>query len=219
MLNRRTLAIAIAALVGAGAAGAAMAAGPPPASLPDDMSLGNPKAKVQVIEYASMACPHCGHFNEAVFAPFKAKWVDTGKVRYTLREMLTEPVNVAAAGFMIARCAGPAKYFTVVDQVFRSQAKWTEGNIKPIFKDIAAANGVDEAHFTACLSDEAAAEAVAGRAKRAAEEDDVHSTPTLFVNGKRLDPLPQTPAEMDAAIEAALKAPAKGPAPAKKGGH
>src|SRR3569623_368159 len=98
MLNRRTFAIAVAALAGLGvAAGAALAAGPP-ASRPDDMSLGNPKAQVQVIEYASMACPHCGHFNEAVFAPFKTKWVDTGKVRYTLREMLTEPVNVAAAG-------------------------------------------------------------------------------------------------------------------------
>lgn len=209
MLNRRTL-IAATGLAGAAAPFAApafaWAANAPPAALPDDMSLGNPKARVQVIEYASMACPHCGHFNETVFAPFKAKWVDTGKVRYTLREMLTEPVNVAAAGFMIARCAGGAdKYFAVVDQVFRSQARWTQGNIKPIFKDIAAANGLDEARFDACLSDEAAAEAIAGRARRAAEEDDVHSTPTLFVNGKRLDPTPQTPAEMDAAIEAAIK--------------
>ncbi|HEY3948504.1 DsbA family protein [Phenylobacterium sp.] len=207
MLDRRTFTIAATVLAGAGAAIASAArAAAPPASRPDDMSLGNPNARVQVIEYASMACPHCGHFNETVFAPFKAKWVDTGKVRYTLREMLTEPVNVAAAGFMIARCAGPDKYFTVVDQVFRSQARWTQGDIKPIFKDIAAANGVDEAHFNACLSDEAAAQAVAGRAQRADEQDDVHSTPTIFVNGKRLDPTPTTPAEMDAAIQAALKA-------------
>ncbi|MBS0331563.1 MAG: DsbA family protein [Proteobacteria bacterium] len=202
MLDRRTLALAAAVALAVG--GAALAAAPAP-SRPDDMNLGDPKAKVQVIEYASMACPHCGHFNEAVFAPFKAKWVDTGKVRYTLREMLTEPVNVAAAGFMIARCAGPDRYFTVVDQVFRSQSRWTQGNIKPIFKEIAAANGVDEAHFNACLSDEAAAQAVAGRAQRASEEDDVHSTPTIFVNGKRLDPLPQNAAEMDAVIEAAMK--------------
>src|ERR1700761_6445601 len=115
MLNRR---LVLSAAAGFAVATTAFAAGP--VIQPDDMSLGNPKAKVQVIEYASMACPHCGHFNETIFAPFKAKWVDTGKVRYTLREMLTEPVNVAAAGFMIARCAGPQKYFTVVDQVFRS---------------------------------------------------------------------------------------------------
>jgi protein-disulfide isomerase len=201
MLNRRSV-LAATALVALAAAGAAAAV---PAALPDDMSLGNPKAKVQVIEYASMACPHCGHFNETIFAPFKAKWVDTGKVRYTLREMLTEPANVAAAGFMIARCAGPDHYFTVVDQVFRSQSRWTQGNIKPIFKDIAAANGLDEARFNACLSDEAAAQAIAGRAQRASDQDGVNSTPTIFINGKKLDAIPASPAEMDAAIEAAMK--------------
>src|ERR1700760_3030683 len=105
MLNRRTVMTVAAALAGVGAvASAAWAAGPPAPSRPDDMSLGDPKAKVQVIEYASMACPHCGHFNETVFAPFRAKWVDTGKVRYTLREMITEPVAVAITGFLIARC-------------------------------------------------------------------------------------------------------------------
>ncbi len=201
MLDRRTVLIASAAT--ALAAGEACAA-PLADSLPDDMSLGNPKAKVHVIEYASMACPHCGHFNEEIFAPFKAKWVDTGKVRYTLRETLTDPVAVAAAGFMIARCAGPQKYFTVVDQVFRSQSRWTQGNIKPIFQEIAAANGVDEAHFNACLSDQAAAEAISQRAQRASEKDGVEGTPTIFINGKKVD-VPQTPADMDAAITAALK--------------
>ena len=122
-----------------------------PAALPDDMSLGNPKAKIQVIEYASLSCPHCGHFNETIFPALKAKYIDTGKVRYTLKEMLTGSPTVAAAGFMMARCAGPSKYFTVVDQVFRSQPRWTSGNIKPILQEIAAANGVDEAHFNACL--------------------------------------------------------------------
>ena len=108
-----------------------------PAILPDDMSMGSPTAKIQVIEYASLACPHCGHFNETVFPTLKAKYIDTGKVRYTLKEMLTEPTTVAAAGFLLARCAGPAKYFAVVDQVFRSQPRWISGNIKPIFQEIA----------------------------------------------------------------------------------
>ena len=197
-LTRRA-AIAMAAALAARAASAA------PAALPDDMSLGNPKAKVQVIEYASLSCPHCAHFNETVFAPFKAKWVDTGKVRYTLKEMLTAPEEVAAAGFLMARCAGPARYFKVVDAVFRSQPRWEQGKIKPIFLDIGAANGVTEAQFNACLTDQAAQDALNARAQRAAEVDGVDSTPTLFINGKRIEAAPQSPAEMDALIAAALK--------------
>jgi protein-disulfide isomerase len=210
MLNRRSALIVAATTVLA--AGAALAA---PAVLPDDMSLGNPKAKIQVIEYASLSCPHCGHFNEAVFPALKAKYIDTGKAHYTLKEMLTEPANVAAAGFLLARCAGgPDKYFTVVDQVFRSQPRWTEGNVKPILAEIGAANGVDAAHFDACLQNQAGLDAVVGRAQRAADQDGVNSTPTLFINGKKIDTVPLTPEELDATIAAATKAPAT-----KKGGR
>jgi protein-disulfide isomerase len=169
------------------------------------MSLGNPKAKIQVIEYASLSCPHCAHFNDTVFAPFKAKWIDTGKARYTLKEMLTPPEQVAAAGFLLARCAGPAKYFKVVDEVFRSQPRWTDGKIKPVLVEIGQANGISEAQFTACLQDQKALDALTLRTSRAVEVDGVESTPTVFINGKKLDPLPQSPAEMDAAIAAALK--------------
>jgi protein-disulfide isomerase len=199
MFSRRSIALGAAAMLVAGAAGAA------PTALPDDMSLGNPKAKVQVIEYASLSCPHCAHFNETIFAPFKAKWVDTGKVRYTLKEMLTPPQQVAAAGFLMARCAGPAKYFKVVDEVFRSQPRWENGKIKAVFLEIGAVNGLNEAQFNACLTDEKGQDALNARAQRAAQVDGVNSTPTLFINGKQIDPLPQSPAEMDAAIEAALK--------------
>ena len=194
MLNRR---LVLSAAAGFAVATTAFAAGP--VIQPDDMSLGNPKAKIQVIEYASMACPHCGHFNEAVFPTLKSKYIDTGKVRYTLKEMITEPSTIAVAGFLIARCAGPDKYFTVVDQVFRSQSRWNQGSIKPIFQEIAAANGVDEAHFAACLQDQNGADAVARRAKRASDEDGVDSTPTLFINGKRIEGEMTLP-ELDAAI-------------------
>ena len=90
---------------------------------PGDMSLGDPKARIHVVEYLSLSCPHCAHFNETVFPALKAKYVDKGRVYYTVRELLTPPENVAAAGFLMARRAGPARYFTVVDQVFRSQPR------------------------------------------------------------------------------------------------
>jgi len=200
MLSRRSVAAAVLTVAaGACAVTVALAA---PVPRPDDLSMGNPKAKIQVIEYASLSCPHCAHFNEAVFPALKAKYIDTGKVRYTLKEMLTEPATVAAAGFLMARCAGPDKYFKVVDEVFRSQPRWQSGSIKPILQEIGAANGLDAAKFNACLQDQAAIDAVTARAERA-QEDGVNSTPTLFINGKRIENVPLTPADLDAAIASA----------------
>jgi protein-disulfide isomerase len=198
MISRRLVALAALAALAAGDAVAA------PTALPDDMSLGNPKAKIQVIEYASLSCPHCAHFNETIFPDFKAKWIDKGLVRYTLKEMLTPPEQVAAAGFLLARCAGPGKYFKVVDEVFRSQPRWQSGNIKPVLIEIGKVNGVSEAQFTACLQDQKALDALSARARRAYEADGVESTPTVFINGKKLDPLPQSPFEMTEAIAKAV---------------
>jgi protein-disulfide isomerase len=196
--SRRT-ALAAAALLIAGAAVAAPVAGP------QDMSLGNPKAKIQVLEYASLSCPHCAKFNEDVFPAFKKKYVDTGKVRYTLKEMLTDPPEVAAAGYMLARCAGPSKYFKVVDEVFRSQPRWQTTPIKPVFLEIAKANGLTDAQFEACLSDEAGLKAVRGRAQDAQDHDGVDGTPTFFVNGKKVGAGDMSLPALEAAIAAAGK--------------
>ena len=92
-----------------------------PQALPD-LSLGDAKAPVSIVEYASMTCPHCAHFNETTFPEIKKKYIDTGKVHYILREFPLDPL--AAAGFMLARCAGekdPNKYYAMVDTLFRQQ--------------------------------------------------------------------------------------------------
>ena len=144
-----------------GAAALTLAAGPALAGVPaeavnGDMSLGNPKARVQVVEYASAACSHCAHANEAVFPTLKTKYIDTGRVHYTLKEFLTPPPEVAAAGFLVARCGGRAKYFTILDQVFRSQAKWRADNIGQVITDVGVANGLTVEQVNSCLTDPAA---------------------------------------------------------------
>lgn len=177
------------------------------APAPGDMTIGSARAPVEVVEYLSLTCGHCAHFNEEVFPALKAKYIDTGKIRWTFRELPTPPQQVAAAGFLMARCAGgPEKYAKVVDEVLRSQPRWTQGNIKPIFVEIGKANGLSEAQFEACLSDEAAVTALEGRVRYAIETDKVNSTPTFFVNGKRVESAHMTLAEMEAAIDAAAKA-------------
>jgi protein-disulfide isomerase len=198
--SRRHLLVAATALAAFGAGPAAAQAAP------GDMTLGNPNAKVKVVEYASLSCSHCAAFNETVFPAFKAKYIDTGRVHYTFREFLTEPANIAAAGYLMARCAGPGKYFTVVDAVFRSQPRWNDApSVKPIFVDIAKANGLSEAQFEACMGDKAAIAALTERVRKAVDDDKIHATPTFVINGKTVKEGGMTLAELDAAIAAAAK--------------
>ena len=153
-----------------------------------DMALGSPKAKVQVVEYASLSCTHCAHWNNEVFPTFKTRFVDTGKVRYVFREFLTEPYPFAAAGYLLARRVGPAKYFEVIDTVFKQQAAIFQsedlwGGLLKIGKGF----GLTEAQFTAALQDKAGLDAVNARVAKAAERDQVEVTPTFFVNGQRFE--------------------------------
>jgi protein-disulfide isomerase len=170
---------------------------------PDDMALGNPRAKVTVIEYASASCPHCAHFNNEIFPAFKAKYIDTGKVHYVFREFLTAPAEVAAASFLVARCAGKDKYFSVLDTIFRGQEQmYQTGDIKGALLKAAREAGMTDAQFDACLTNEAAGDALSARVQRYAKEDGINVTPTFFINGKKIEGI-QSLAQLDAAIAAA----------------
>ena len=200
--RRRTLLILTAALALAGPALAAI-----PASEPDDMVMGNPKAKVTLIEYASASCPHCARFNNDVFPALKKKYIDTGKVHYVFREFLTDPAQVAGAGFLLARCAPQGQYFHVLDDFFHGQAKMYEtGDVKSLILSAAKNSGLTEEKVQACFADQAAAEALNARVTRHSEQG-VDSTPTFVVNGTKLADLDHeaTLADLDAAIEPLLK--------------
>lgn len=167
----------------------------------DDMSLGSPAAKINVVEYASASCPHCARWNADVFPVFRAKYVDTGKVRYTLKEYLTEPQAIAAAGFLLARCAGKERYFPVLDAMFRSQDEMVQtGDVRAVLARVAKApGGMTEAQLDACMRDTAAEKALAARADRHLHADKVTATPTFIINGRRVEGEMTMP-ELDAAI-------------------
>ena len=168
----------------------------------DDMSMGNPQAKVTVIEYASASCPHCAEFNNDVFPAFKAKYIDTGKVHYVFREFLTPPVEVAASGFLIARCAGKDKYFSVLDAIYRGQQQmYQSGDFRGSLLRIAQSAGMSEQQFNACTTDEAALKALNDRVEKA-QKDGINATPSFIVNGTKMDGA-ATLANLDAAIAAA----------------
>ena len=173
----------------------------------DDMSLGNANAKVTVVEYASASCIHCGRWNNEVFPAFKAKYIDTGRVHYVYREFLTEPVQVASASFLMARCAGKDKYFSVLDSVYHSQEEmFTTGDYRGVLLRIAQSAGMDEAQFTSCVTDEKALKALNARVEKYQADAKITGTPTFIINGKKAggdDGGEQSMAQLDAAIAAA----------------
>jgi protein-disulfide isomerase len=148
-----------------------------------ERSLGKADAPVTIIEYASMTCSHCATFHNTVYPTLKAKYIDTGKVRFILREFPLDPLSAGA--FMLARCAGEDKYFPMVDALFRAQKSWAAAQ-DPVaaLLTIAKQAGFTQQTFEQCLTNQQVLDGVEWVRQRAAEKFGVNSTPTFFINGK-----------------------------------
>jgi protein-disulfide isomerase len=171
----------------------------------DEMSMGDAKAPVTVVEYASLACPVCAQWNNEVFAAFKSKYIDTGKVRYVAREALVHDPALAAAGFLTARCAGRDKYFKVVDAVYHAQTEMEQGGQpEAVLQRIARSVGLSDEQFEACIKDPKALAAVNARWDRYVKDDHINSTPTFVINGKVYDGGYMPMAQMDQAVTDAM---------------
>ena len=179
MTRRLGLVLATAALVAGCSSGASKPA-------EGDMALGADEgAKVTVVEYASVTCPHCAVWQEKTWPEFKTRFVDTKKVRYVFRELPTPPVEVATAGFLVARCAGADKYFDVIHQLMATQQEMVAGGPRAWLLRTANAVGMNEQQFEECVRDENAIKALEGRI-RAAQAAGVTGTPQFFVNGTQV---------------------------------
>jgi len=182
-LDRRALIVsglAASGLVLGASATAARAAPLPP--VPGEMVMGSPKARVQLVVYASASCPHCAHWWTTELPQVRKSFIDTGKVRLVFREFLTPPEAFAAAGFMLARRV-PGKYFEVLTTVFQKQADIYRS--EQLYEGLAAIGkqyGLTAEQFKAAMDDAAALKAVNDRNAKAID-DGVESTPTFYVNG------------------------------------
>lgn len=187
----------------------AACAKPAPKSAGDgDMDLGNPNARVTVIEYASVTCPHCAEFQKDVMPQLMSKYVTPGKVHYIYREFLTPPNDVSMAGILLARCAGKDNYFKVIDDIMKAQdqmfADGTGANAVPVLRSIGEKYGVKGKAFDACVQDPKEIMRVQDNIDKYMK-DGINSTPTFFVNGQRLDRHSGTISDFDEAIQPLLK--------------
>jgi protein-disulfide isomerase len=167
-----------------------------------DVWLGDPKAPVTIIEYASMTCGHCARFTTDVFPVLKSKYIDTGKVRFALREFPLDPLAAGAA--MLARCSGD-KREAVVELLFQQQKNWAfVSNPLQALRDTVKQTGMGSAGFEACLNDQAMFDKINQIRDTAAQKFGISATPTFFINGdKKSGEIPAE--ELDALLAPYLK--------------
>lgn len=155
-------------------------------SMVQEMTLGNPDAKVTVIEYASFTCPHCANFHETVFGDLKQNYIDTDKINFVYREVYFDRLGLWAG--MTARCGDGEKYFGISDMIYDKQREWIDtqdpnasiNNLRTIGKTA----GLTDEQLDACYADADMAKAMVAVFQENSKADDVKGTPTFIINGE-----------------------------------
>jgi len=195
IMNRRTFSTGLALAAMAGAASGtltspALAQSYDPAEFHaapgiGEKALGPEDAKVTIVEYASATCPHCARFHSTVYPELKKEFIDTGKIRFIAREFPLD--DLALAAFMVARCVPDDKYFDMLSLLYEQQKTWASQNARDELLKMAKLAGLSEAQFDECLKNEELAKGILEIRKNGAEKYGVDSTPTFYINGKKME--------------------------------
>jgi len=171
--------------------------------------LGNPKAKVRLVEYLSYSCPHCAHFATASAQPLRTNYVAKGNLAVEFRNAVRDRYDFAAA--ILARCGGAARFHSQSSALFAAQeglltkAQAYEASASlpdnaPIgdvlagmargsgMIELLAGRGLPHASAQACLNDKAAQDVVLGMTKEAWEVRKIQFTPAFLINGRDAGP-------------------------------
>lgn len=147
--------------------------------------LGAKDAPVTIFEFASATCPHCANFHKGTYKLLKKEYIDTGKVKFVLREFPFDDLSLAA--FMVARCAPEERYFDMIDVLFERQKVWVGHDPRGELFKIAQQAGATKESFEACLTNEKLARGILSARDHAQAELGVAATPTFFINGRKLN--------------------------------
>lgn len=169
--------------------------------------MGDPNAKIAIVEYGSLTCPHCRHFAETSLKPLVDQYVRTGKATYEFRPFMLNGLDVAIT--LVAECNGPSHFFPMAEQLYATQPDW-EGKVLKLPQSdqekigampqdqmmvayakasgvatMASSHGISPARAEVCLKDQAAANRLM-KIEQDASQKGVQGTPTFFVNDKRV---------------------------------
>lgn len=168
----------------------------------EENAFGNPDAAVTIIEYSSLTCGHCANFHKNVLPKLKQKYIDTGKVRYIIREFPLD--DLAKGAFMLARCAGPVRYLSFVETLYAKQEEWAfTDDPLPKLRELSKQAGFTEDRFNQCLRDQKLLDGI-NIVQERGEKLGVRSTPSFFINGQLLKGVNSVEA-FDKIIEPMLK--------------
>ena len=148
--------------------------------LPTDHVLGSADAPNVLIDYASLTCPHCATFNNAVFPILRREWIDTGKLRFVMRHFPSDQIATRAS--QLAECAGPDKFFQRVDLLFHRQVDWlaVDDPMAELLK-VLAGDGLTPGQAQDCLANDQHLDKVIADVQ-SGQTLGVRFTPTLFIN-------------------------------------
>ena len=157
---------------------------PPIADLLADRVLGDPKAPITVIDYASLTCSHCATFHTGTLPEFKKNWIDTGKAKLIYRDFPLDRYALRAS--KLARCLGSGeRYFNFLDVLFKGQASWLEAkNIDVALTGMAKLAGLSQKQIEACDANKELAEGIVTMRQAGSTKYNVESTPTIIINDK-----------------------------------
>ena len=151
----------------------------------DDRILGKTDAPVTIIEYASLTCPHCAAFEKDILPKIKSEWIDTGKAKLVFRDFPLDGSALKAA--IVARCAPPERFYGFIGVLFAQQGSWgLAQDPVPGISRIAKLGGMSDDQVQACLKDDALQNKVLAGRLAAEQQYQVESTPTFFINGKKV---------------------------------
>ena len=159
------------------------------AEVSDEKVLGDPGARVTIIEFASLSCPHCAEFHKTRFDWLKENYIDTGKVRFIFRDF---PLNrPALLGSMVAHCADPSKYFAYLSLLFKNQEKWAFSQpVEEQLVKLARVSGMGQEKLLNCLQDEALAEKIIQSRLESQNTYNIESTPSFLVGDQLIVGVP-----------------------------
>ena len=153
----------------------------------DDIVIGDPKSKIVLVEYFAPTCPHCVHYHQKIFPEIKAKYIDTNKIAYVIREFIGNKQDLDAT--ILARCSGHTDtYLKFLEVILNQQNNWAfSKNYREILTNIGSLGGVSPENFSTCLNDQNKIKILMENTKLVTNLPTFIGTPSFFINGEQFN--------------------------------